>query len=140
MSVGRCPKRVSGMSATSFVPSHVRNTLFEVTGALICIDGWFVQFLEGPREGLDVLYDGIHTDPRHIGPDMRIRERALCRLFPGQSMALRMGPALDTGLLAEFDYSPGFPVQTFPAALLTEFMVSACHLRGPRLARRLRAG
>lgn len=112
--------------------SHARNAAFGVTGVLVCLDGWFVQFLEGPPEGLDVIYGGIAADRRHVAPDLRIRERALCRLFPDQSMALRMGPALEPDLLAEFGYRPGFPVEAFPAALLTEFMVGACYQRGPR--------
>ena len=120
--------------------SHARNAVLDVTGVLVCLDGWFAQFLEGPQEGLDSIYGRIVTDRRHIVPDLRIRERALCRLFPDQPMALRMGPALAPGLLAEFDYCPGFPVQAFPVALLTEFMVSACYQRGPRKSRMLRAG
>lgn len=120
--------------------SHVRNAKFDLTGALICLDGWFVQILEGPGEGLDAVYGGILTDPRHIAPDLRVRERALCRLFPGQSMALRMGSTLDPVLLAEFEYRPGFPVDLFPVAMLTEFVVSACCQRGSGRRRMLRTG
>jgi len=107
--------------------SHMHNPEFGVTGALICLDGGFVQCLEGPPEGLDAIYRRVCSDERHGALDLRIRERAYCRLFPGHAMALRTGPGLEAGLLAEFGYRPGFPVETFPAALLTEFVVSACH-------------
>jgi hypothetical protein len=107
--------------------AHVRNAGLGVTGALISLDGFFVQMLEGPPDGVGAVFRCILRDRRHLALDLRIRERALCRLFPGHAMALRTGAGLEPGLLADFDYCPGFPVETFPAARLTDLVVSACH-------------
>ena len=42
------------------------------------------------------------------------RERALCRLFPGQAMALRTRACLDPGLLEAFGWRPGLPGRGLP--------------------------
>jgi hypothetical protein len=115
--------------------AHRRNAAAGITGALLCLDGWFAQALEGPAAGLDAVLARLAVDPRHGRFDLRIRERGLCRLFPGQAMALRTGAGLDPGLRAEFGYRPGFPVADFPAAVLVEFMVSACRCHVLRSAR-----
>lgn len=115
--------------------AHRNNGAQGVTGALVCLDGWFVQVLEGPHAGIEAIFARLRRDPRHAGIELRIRERSLCRLFPDQAMALRTGAALGAGLLAEFGYRPGFPVERFPAAVLTEFLVAACRQHVQRTRR-----
>ena len=110
--------------------AHRHNAAAEVTGALVALDGWFAQALEGPPRGLDAVWGRLAPDPRHRGIELRIRERGLCRLFSGQAMALRTRSGIADGLLAEFGYRPGFPVEDFPAAVLMEFMVAACRRHG----------
>lgn len=107
--------------------SHPLNTLAGISGGLIFLDGWFVQLLEGPPGALDACLGRIARDPRHEDLAPRSRERGLCRLFPGQAMALRSRACLDPALLAAFGYRPGFPVESFPADVLVEFLVQACH-------------
>ena len=111
--------------------AHRVNAGLGVTGALLCLDGWFAQALEGPGAGLDALWDRLARDPRHVGLERRIRERGLCRLFPCP-LALRTAADLDPSLLAAFRYRPGFPVEDFPAAVLLEFLVAACRRHGMR--------
>jgi hypothetical protein len=106
--------------------AHRHNPAAGVTGALIALDGWFAQALEGPAPGPASILMRLRGDPRHCELALRLREPGLCRLFPGQAMALRTRAALDDGLLAEFGYRPGFPVELFPAPVLVEFLVSAC--------------
>lgn len=106
--------------------AHARNGAAGITGALLCLDGAFAQLLEGEAGEIGDAFERIAADPRHGGIEVRIRERGLCRLFPGQAMALRTATGLGAALLDEFAYRPGFPVEAFPAAVLTEFMVSAC--------------
>ena len=48
-------------------------------------------------------------------------------------MALRSRACLDPALLEAFGWRPGFPVADFPADVLVEFVVQACH-RAPRAA------
>jgi hypothetical protein len=109
--------------------AHRMNPAAGVTGALLCLDGWFAQALEGEAPGLDAVWERVVRDPRHSGLERRIRERGLCRLF-ACPLALRTAADLDPGLLAGFGYRPGFPVEAFPAAVLVEFMVSACRRHG----------
>jgi Sensors of blue-light using FAD len=117
--------------------AHPANTLGGLTGGLIHLDGWFAQVLEGaPGPALDACLERIGRDPRHRAIERRSRERALCRLFPGQAMALRSRACIDPGLLDGFGWRPGFPVADFPADVLVEFVVRACRSRdrasGPR--------
>jgi Sensors of blue-light using FAD len=109
--------------------AHPMNAALGVTGALLCLDGWFAQALEGPGPALDALWDRLARDPRHTGIERRIRERGLCRLF-ACPLALRTAADLDPDLLAAFGYRPGFPVEEFPAAVLLEFLVTACRRHG----------
>jgi hypothetical protein len=108
------------------------NARLEITGGLIFHEGWLVQVLEGPAMTVRDMWTRISRDPRHRNVVFRSRERALCRLFRGQAMALRTGTRLDPAVLHDFDYCSGFPVETFPADDLLEFMVRACRPhRGP---------
>lgn len=111
--------------------AHAGNGPAGVTGALLFLDGWFVQALEGPSRTLDAAIARIHRDPRHAALQIRSRERVHARVFAGQPMALRTRACLDTRLLESFDYRPGFPVAAFPADVLVEFLVQACRSRRP---------
>jgi hypothetical protein len=118
--------------------AHPANTLAGLSGGLIFLDGWFAQVIEGvPGAALDACLVRIAGDPRHWRLERRSRERALCRLFPSQAMALRTRTCLDPALLEAFGWRPGFPVADFPADVLLEFVVQACR-RAPA-APRLRA-
>jgi len=109
--------------------AHAGNAVSGVTGALVFLDGWFVQLLEGPAAALDARLASIRRDPRHGGLELRQRERVHARVFAGQPMALRTRVCLDAGLLEAFGYRPGFPVADFPADALLEFVVQACRRR-----------
>ena len=109
--------------------AHAGNGPMDVTGALILLDGWFVQVLEGPGPSLDACLARIRRDPRHAGLQVRQRERAHARVFAGQPMALRTRTSLAPALLEAFGYRPGFPVGAFPADILLEFVVQACRCR-----------
>jgi Sensors of blue-light using FAD len=113
--------------------AHARNAAAGISGALIFMHGRFAQVLEGSAPALRAVWGAILRDPRHADVALRARERALCRLFPGQAMALRTRACLDPGLLEAFGYRPGFPVETFPADVLLEFLVRACR-SAPRSA------
>jgi hypothetical protein len=106
--------------------AHARNGADGISGALIFLDGWFAQLIEGPAAAVQACYGRIGRDPRHHAVDLRLRERAHCPLLPDQSMALRTQACLDPGLLEAFGYRPGFPVEALPADVLVEFMVRAC--------------
>ena len=107
----------------------LRNAQEGISAGLVFVDGWFVQVLEGPVPALCATYARILRDPRHVEITFRAREKALCRLFGDKGLILRTGPTLDPVLLGEFGYGRGFPVETFPADVLIEFMVQACRSR-----------
>ena len=113
--------------------AHEKNGPEGLTGALIFLDGWFAQLVEGPAPAVGRTFARIAADPRHAPPGLRIRTAALARLFPGQAMALRLRGCLPEPLLVDFGYRPGFPVDAFPVDVLTEFLVRACrqHVPGP---------
>lgn len=111
--------------------AHAGNGPAGVTGALLFLDGWFVQALEGPARVLDAALARIRRDPRHAALQVRSRERVHARIFANQPMALRTRACLDPRLLDSFDYRPGFPVAGFPADVLVEFLVQACRSRRP---------
>jgi hypothetical protein len=111
--------------------AHAGNASAAVTGALVFLDGWFVQVLEGPSASLDPCLARIRRDPRHEAMQIRQRERAHARVFAGQPMALRTRACLEPGLLEAFGYRPGFPVADFPADVLLEFVAQACRRMRP---------
>jgi hypothetical protein len=45
--------------------SRVSNSMSNITGALVYNFGQFLQFLEGPEDIVNKLYDKINHDPRH---------------------------------------------------------------------------
>jgi hypothetical protein len=110
--------------------AHVRNRAEGITGALLLLDGWFAQLLEGPPVALEACLARLRADRRHAGLALRLRGRGLARLFPGQAMALRTRACLGEGLLERLGYRPGFPAEAMPADALVEFVVAACHARG----------
>jgi FAD-dependent sensor of blue light len=111
--------------------AHALNLRDGLSGGLIFLDGCFAQMLEGPAAPLAAAFARIAGDPRHGALTLRARERALCRLFPDQALALRSRACLDPGLMEAFGYRAGFPVERFPADVLVEFLVRAC--RGHRI-------
>jgi hypothetical protein len=120
--------------------AHAANAKAGVTGGLIFLDGGFIQVIEGARVPLADAFARIARDPRHQAVELRARERALCRLFRGQAMALRTRACLDPALLEGFGYRPGFPVERFPADVLVEFAVRACRWTGTGRFPRTAAG
>jgi hypothetical protein len=106
--------------------AHAANAKAGITGGLIFLDGGFAQVIEGSRAALAGVFARIALDRRHQAVELRARERALCRLFGGQAMALRTRACLDLALLEGFGYVPSFPVERFPADVLVEFAVRAC--------------
>lgn len=110
--------------------SHALNAERGLSGALLFLDGWFAQILEGPAGPVDETLGRVAADARHTDLGLRLRGRALGRLFPGQAMALRYRACLGEAFLADFGYRPGFPVTEFPADALIEMMVRACRTNG----------
>ena len=103
--------------------AHARNAAAGISGALIFMHGRFAQVLEGTAPALRAVWGAILRDPRHADVALRARERALCRLFPGQAHGAPDPRLPRSGPLEAFGYRPGFPVEAFPADVLLEFLV-----------------
>lgn len=66
--------------------SRARNTLLNVTGALISTGGYFAQVLEGELAAVEELMVSINADPRHMRVKI-IRTTEEPRRFAGWAMA-----------------------------------------------------
>ena len=73
-------------TATILATSRHNNDKSEVTGALICRHEIYLQFLEGPKNKIDGLYDRICGDDRHVDVCLLLSEECPKRLFPEWSM------------------------------------------------------
>jgi hypothetical protein len=51
-----------------------RNKEYGITGVLLYIGGNFMQYIEGPKDNLDVIYKIIREDEQHTGLIMVSRE------------------------------------------------------------------
>ncbi|CBQ67585.1 conserved hypothetical protein [Sporisorium reilianum SRZ2] len=69
--------------------SRLNNTSQGITGLLLYRDGSFAQFLEGPADAVDALYDKIERDPRHHGVIRVLRQSVTKRDFREWSMGFR---------------------------------------------------
>ena len=106
--------------------SHNRNSKYQLTGALILIDGYFLQVLEGHSHYLHERFAIIAADPRHTDVSMRQSIAKSERTFPDEWMALRHGDAVDERLKLDFGYVPGFPATHFDGEQLIQFAL-ACY-------------
>jgi Sensors of blue-light using FAD len=68
-----------------------RNAQEGVTGVLLYSNGAFMQYLEGPEEGLSKIWHIIKTDPLHHQIVEQPREPVRVREFGEWSMAFRSG-------------------------------------------------
>jgi len=64
-----------------------RNREYGITGVLLCIGGNFMQYIEGPKDSLDIIYKIIREDDQHTGIILVSREAIEGRQFGDWSMA-----------------------------------------------------
>lgn len=106
--------------------SHNRNSRFGLTGALILLDGYFLQVLEGDAHRLRERYQRIVADPRHSHIVKRQAITTSRRCFPTEWMALRHGDAVSEATRRAFDYAPGYPQARFDGERLVAFALACC--------------
>ncbi len=66
--------------------ARARNDLFNITGMLLYHSGSFLQVLEGPESGIDMIYRSIARDPRHTSTKVLVRQEIARREFEKWSM------------------------------------------------------
>ena len=64
-----------------------RNKEYGITGVLLYIGGNFMQYIEGPKDNLDIIYKIIRKDEQHTGLILVSREAIEGRQFGDWSMA-----------------------------------------------------
>jgi hypothetical protein len=89
--------------------SSLRNNLdHRVSGLLIAHDGWFVQALEGPTEGVDAVFARICEDDRHTTPTVLERGPIEARAFGRWIMCARVLAGRDGAILGQLGIGRGF--------------------------------
>ncbi len=63
-----------------------RNPEHEITGALAFFDDIYMQYIEGPRQNLNRLYNNILHDGRHTNVTLRVYGTSSVRLAKSWSM------------------------------------------------------
>jgi hypothetical protein len=106
--------------------AHNRNSHCGLTGALIMLDGHFLQVLEGGGFHVDQRMTAIKNDARHHALELRERRPIAAPSFPGQWMALRQADGVPAAVKARFGYEPGFPAERFSPAQLLAFALACC--------------
>ena len=81
-----------------------RNVEEGITGILLYADGYFMQYLEGPKAGLHRVYVVIKTHPLHYGLIDLVREPIQTREFAEWSMACHVvGAGGESPLSGHYD-------------------------------------
>ena len=112
--------------------SHNRNSRFGLTGALIFLDGYFLQVLEGDGFQVRDRFSVIAADPRHTDVVLRQSARMPHLTFATEWMALRQGVDILQATKQAFGYAPGFPADRFDADKLAAFTLACCTAYGER--------
>lgn len=125
--VSRAREGISGRDAYDIIRvAHNRNSRLGLTGALLLLDGFFIQILEGERHHVASRFAVIAADPRHHQIDLR-QSTPIERLsFPGDWMALRRGEDVPESVRRRHDYRPGLPADTFDPQRIVDFAIDCC--------------
>jgi hypothetical protein len=75
--------RLFSLDETEYLVKRARerNKEYGITGVKLQIDGNFIEYLEGPKENLDIIYKIIREDEQHTGLILIAREAIESRLF-----------------------------------------------------------
>lgn len=107
--------------------ARARNAQQGVTGVLLYAHGNFMQYLEGPAEGLLKVYEIIRADPQHHGIIELLQEPIQSREFSDWPMAFRDISAYGASSPANIDAilsaarAAGTPGASGARTLLTKF-------------------
>ncbi len=104
--------------------AHNRNSDSGLTGALLFLDGYFMQVLEGAPYAVEERYKRILADGRHHDLLLRLDRTSTELLFPTEWMALRDGAEIDPQILVDHHYVPGMPVDQFTGEQVLAFMMN----------------
>ncbi len=87
--------------------AQARNRAEGLTGLLIYDHGCFLQWLEGPADGLARVWESIRRDVRHTAIDVLDRQQTQARVFPNWNLKLANRGAPRDGATRDcFDIAP----------------------------------
>ncbi|MEN9848516.1 MAG: hypothetical protein RL368_1256 [Pseudomonadota bacterium] len=102
--------------------SHHNNARLQVTGALFFGNNYFLQFLEGSRHNLNLLYNKIVRDERHTNMQVLELREIGSRCFPEWSMKYVRSPSVAAKIYREAG------LKEFNPYLLDSFALNAMAL------------
>ena len=76
----------SAMLSGILIDARRANMRDGITGALICRDDVYLQWLEGPQDAVTAAIDRIRHDDRHIEVTLHVSKHVSERLFEGWAM------------------------------------------------------
>ena len=79
--------------------SRARNAVLDVTGALVALQHWFAQILEGSGGSIDTLMTSISRDRRHRDVQILVYEDIKERQFPDWTLAYNGSAHFVDGLI-----------------------------------------
>jgi hypothetical protein len=94
------------------IASTNNNRLVNVTGLLLVHDGWLVQALEGPAQGVRETYERVVKGPRHNDVTLLEVAPAKARAFRDWNMTERRLTALQGPILARYGQAETFDPST----------------------------
>ena len=100
------------------VQARRNNPRNDITGCLICRQDLYLQLLEGPEGAIDMLYEKIKIDDRHLAVVQLSKTYVSARMFP--DWAMRDDPA-QSWLWPPEAVSAGVLFQASPDALRAVF-------------------
>lgn len=98
-----------------------RNKQYDITGILLCYDGSFMQYIEGPEAELLKIYDIITADPNHQGIIQLIHTRINAREFSNWSMAYSVASKHQVDQLTQASWPESDNNKSLGRKLLGEF-------------------
>jgi len=86
------------------VPARIKNSRLQITGLLVYRSGNFIQYIEGPQDSIQSLYQSICKDIRHRDMTVLDENTVNVRLFGDWEMAYKLysdTPVFDENELAQ---------------------------------------
>ena len=105
--------------------ASLRNNLrHRVTGLLLAHNGWFLQAIEGPSEGVAAVFRRIGEDGRHTAPVVLDRRPVEVRAFGAWIMSARVLAGRDGAVLGRLGLGQGFDPAHDPSAPALPLLVA----------------
>jgi hypothetical protein len=114
------PSLLQGIVRAS-VPNNLRSG---VNSMLIAHDGWFIQALEGPAEGVREIFERICRDDRHMSPVVLREGPVWPRAFGRWIMCAHAMTGSDAGILSRFGMLHRFDPVSDPTSPVLPLLIA----------------